>query len=43
MSINKFNPEGYYDPTPYEALSNVTREEKAASKPAFRPLIGVLS
>ena len=43
MSINKFNPEGYYDPTPYEALSNVTREEKAASKPAFRPLVYICS
>ena len=39
MNINKFNAEGYYDPTPYEALSNVTREEKAASKAAFRPLV----
>ena len=35
MGINKFNAEGYYDPTPHEALSNITREEKAAAKAAF--------
>ena len=28
MSINKFNAEGYYDPTCYEALSKVEREER---------------
>ena len=43
MSINKFNAEGYYDPTPYEALRNVSREEKAASKAAFRPLVYICS
>jgi hypothetical protein len=43
MSINKFNHEGYYDPTPYEALRNVSREEKAASKAAFRPLVYICS
>lgn len=26
MSINKFNSEGYYDPTTYEALTNIERE-----------------
>jgi len=30
MSINKFNAEGYYDPTAYEALSAVEKEERAA-------------
>ena len=28
MSINKFNAEGYYDPTCYKALSKVEREER---------------
>lgn len=32
MSINKFNSEGYHDPTPHEALRNITREEKAAGQ-----------
>lgn len=30
MSINKFNSEGYYDPTAYEALAAVEQEERAA-------------
>ena len=36
MSINKFNSEGYYDPTTYEALTNIEKEERALR--AFRPL-----
>lgn len=28
MSISKFNKEGYHDPTVYEALSNIEKEEK---------------
>lgn len=28
MSINRFNAEGYHDPTVYEALTNIEREEK---------------
>lgn len=40
MSINKFNAEGYYDPTCYEALSKVEREEKQAS---YQPLVYVCS
>jgi hypothetical protein len=32
MSVNKFNAEGYYDPTVYEALSNLEREEKQRKK-----------
>ena len=40
MSINKFNAEGYYDPTCYEALSKVEREEKQA---AYQPLVYVCS
>lgn len=41
MSINKFNSEGYYDPTAYEALTTVVQEEKAAK--AFRPLVYICS
>lgn len=29
MSIKKFNSEGYYDPTTYEALTNIEKEERA--------------
>ena len=36
MAISKFNSEGYYDPTTYEALSKVEREEKTAR---YRPLV----
>ena len=43
ISINKFNSEGYYDPTPYEALRNISREEKATSKAVFRPLVYICS
>ena len=32
MGINKYNSEGYYDPTVYEALSNIEKEEKAARR-----------
>ena len=39
MGIDMRNSEGYLDLTCYEALSNVTRDEKAASKAAFRPLV----
>ncbi len=41
MSINKFNSEGYYDPTAYEALTAVEQKEKAAK--AFRPLVYICS
>ena len=41
MNINKFNSEGYYDPTAYEALTAVEQEEKAAK--AFRPLVYICS
>lgn len=43
MGINMKNSEGYYDPTPHEALSNITREEKAAAKAAFKPLVYICS
>lgn len=41
MSINKFNSEGYFDPTAYEALTTVEQEEKAAK--SFRPLVYICS
>ncbi len=41
MSINKFNSKGYYDPTAYEALTDLEQEEKAAK--AFRPLVYICS
>lgn len=41
MSINKFNSEGYYDPTPYEALTNIEKEERALR--AFRPIVYICS
>ena len=41
MSIDKFNSEGYYDPTAYEALSAIEKEEKALR--AFRPIVYICS
>ena len=41
MSINKFNSEGYYDPTAYEAMTAVEKEEKALR--AFRPIVYICS
>ena len=37
MGINKYNSEGYYDPTTYEALTNIAQEQKALR--AFRPIV----
>ena len=36
MSINKFNIEGYDDPTAYEALTHINAEERKGS---FRPMV----
>ena len=41
MSVDKFNSEGYYDPTAYEAMSTVEKEERALS--AFRPIVYICS
>lgn len=41
MSINKYNAEGYIDPTAYEALSNIAKEEKAIKD--FRSLVYICS
>lgn len=44
MGIDKFNHEGYFDPTTYEALTNIHREEMAADKKAvYLPLVYVCS
>ena len=39
-SINKFNSEGYFDPTAYEALNAVVKQEK---QDRVRPLVYVCS
>lgn len=41
MNINKFNSEGYYDPTTYEALSSIEKEERSFR--AFRPIVYICS
>lgn len=43
MGIDMKNSEGYLDLTCHVALTNVTREEKAASKAAFKPLVYICS
>ena len=40
MNIDKYNSEGYYDPTSYEAMTNVAKADKQS---AFRPLIYICS
>lgn len=41
MSISKLNAERYYDPTAYEALSAIEKEEKSLR--AFRPIVYICS
>ena len=41
MGINKFNNEGYYDPTAYEALEKIEKEAKALC--VFRPVVYICS
>ena len=41
MAINKFNAEGYYDPTAYEALMSIENEAKADH--AYRPIVYICS
>lgn len=44
MGFNKYNQEGYQDPTTYEALRNICQEERAAAMKAVRrPLVYVCS
>lgn len=42
MGISKYNSEGYHDPTTYEALSKIEKEEKTAKR-AYRPLVYICS
>lgn len=41
MYAEKFNSEGYYDPTAYEALSIIEKEKRALR--AFRPIVFICS
>lgn len=41
MKINKYNAEGYADPTAYEALMNLEQEEKAKFR--YRPVVYICS
>ncbi len=41
MCISKLNAERYSDPTAYEALTNIRKEEKAAR--VYRPLVYICS
>lgn len=50
MAIDEFNSEGYLDTTPFNALTNFNKEEKAARKAAYsclsdgyRPLVYISS
>lgn len=44
MDEMKYNSEGYYDPTTYEALVKIEQEERAARKAAnYRPLVYICS
>ena len=40
MSVSKYNSEGYFDPTTYQALTNIETEERKAR---FRPVVYVCS
>lgn len=39
MPVSKYNPEGYYDPTAYQALNNILDERKNN----FRPIVYICS
>lgn len=41
MGVNKKNAEGYQDPTAYEALTNIVKEERSVR--AFRPIVYICS
>ena len=41
MKIDKYNAERYYDPTAYEAMTNIVKEEKALC--TFRPIVYICS
>jgi len=41
MGVKKKNAEGYQDPTAYEALTNIVKEERSVR--AFRPMVYICS
>jgi len=41
MNIDKYNAEGYYAPTAYEAMNIIEKEERALR--AFRPIVYICS
>ena len=44
MSVSKYNSEGYYDPTTYEAFKNIDRQECAEGRnPEYRPIVFICS
>ena len=45
MRISKYNSEGYFDPTTYEALTRIEKEERAvkAAKTGYRPIVYICS
>ncbi len=42
MSVDIHNAEGYVDPTPYQALSGIERDEQKAFR-SFRPVVYICS
>ena len=42
MGVNKFNCEGYYDPTAYEALTKIEQEGQRHSGPSVLWCISAL-
>lgn len=43
MGVNKFNSEGYYDPTPYAAITNIIKGLKAEKNSVFKSLVYICS
>ena len=47
MNFSKYNREGYYDPTAYEAFTNIEAERRATQPPsamkAYRPIVFICS
>lgn len=48
MKFSKYNKEGYYDPTAYEAFTNIEAERRAAqpsssAMKAYRPIVFICS
>ena len=41
MGVNLYNAEGYFDPTAYEALTNIIQEARAVR--TFRPIVYICS